>query len=52
MAKAKANRQRRRISPDAQELLVLELQQIHGAESQLSRALPRLSGAGAWPRCR
>jgi len=45
MAKAKASRQRRRMSPDAQELLVLELQQIHSAESQLSRALPRLSKA-------
>jgi ferritin-like metal-binding protein YciE len=45
MAKAKASRQRRKTSPDAQELLVLELQQIHSAESQLSRALPRLSKA-------
>ena len=30
-------------SPDATELLVLELQEIHSAESQLSRVLPRLS---------
>jgi ferritin-like metal-binding protein YciE len=30
-------------SPDAKELLVLELQEIHSAETQLSRALPRLS---------
>src|SRR3984885_8188404 len=32
-------------SPDATELLVLELQEIHSAESQLSRVLPRLSKA-------
>jgi ferritin-like metal-binding protein YciE len=45
MAKAKAGRQSRKISPDARELLVLELQQVHSAESQLSRVLPRLSKA-------
>lgn len=38
-------RTRRRKSPDANELLVLELQQIHNAENQLSRVLPRLSKA-------
>jgi ferritin-like metal-binding protein YciE len=32
-------------SPDATELLILELQEIHSAESQLSRVLPRLSKA-------
>jgi ferritin-like metal-binding protein YciE len=32
-------------SPDAMDLLVLELQEIHSAESQLSRVLPRLSKA-------
>lgn len=45
MAKAKATRQRRRSAPDVNELLVMELQQIHSAESQLTRALPRLSKA-------
>lgn len=45
MAKAKAGRQRRKSSPDANEMLVMELQQIHSAESQLSRTLPRLSKA-------
>jgi ferritin-like metal-binding protein YciE len=41
------NRQSRRQSgkesPNAGELLVLELQQIHSAETQLARALPRLT---------
>jgi len=45
MAKAKATRQRRLSAPDVNELLVMELQQIHSAESQLTRALPRLSKA-------
>jgi ferritin-like metal-binding protein YciE len=45
MAKAKASRQSRQTSPDARELLVLELQEVHSAESQLSRILPRLSKA-------
>jgi ferritin-like metal-binding protein YciE len=44
--KAKQGRQRpRKENPDATELLVLELQAIHNAESQLSRVLPRLSKA-------
>jgi ferritin-like metal-binding protein YciE len=38
-------RQPRKESPDATELLVLELQAIHNAENQLSRVLPRLSKA-------
>lgn len=45
MAKAKTSRQRRKESPGARELLVLELQQIHSAESQLARVLPRLGKA-------
>jgi ferritin-like metal-binding protein YciE len=45
MAKAKTPRQRRKDTPDATELLVLELQEIHSAENQLSRVLPRLSKA-------
>jgi ferritin-like metal-binding protein YciE len=45
MAKAKAGRQSRKTTPDARELLVLELQQVHSAESQLARVLPRLSKA-------
>lgn len=45
MAKAKNTRQKRKDSPDAHELLVLELQEIHSAENQLSRVLPRLSKA-------
>jgi ferritin-like metal-binding protein YciE len=45
MAKAKTGRHGRETSPDARELLVLELQRVHRAESQLSRALPRLSKA-------
>jgi ferritin-like metal-binding protein YciE len=32
-------------SPDATELLTLELQEIHSAENQLSRVLPRLTKA-------
>jgi ferritin-like metal-binding protein YciE len=35
----------RKESPDATELLVLELQAIHNAESQLARVVPRLSKA-------
>jgi ferritin-like metal-binding protein YciE len=42
-AKRKSNRQSRRESPDASQLLVLELQEIHSAESQLARVLPRLT---------
>ena len=45
MAKARAASRARKSSPDANELLVLELQEIHSAESQLSRVLPRLSKA-------
>jgi ferritin-like metal-binding protein YciE len=40
--RGKTNRTSKKESLDAQALLVLELQQIHSAESQLSRALPRL----------
>jgi len=43
--KAKTNRRARKGSPDANELLVMELQEIHSAESQLSRVLPRLAKA-------
>jgi ferritin-like metal-binding protein YciE len=38
----KSTRSSKKDSPDATELLVLELQEIHSAESQLSRMLPRL----------
>jgi len=40
---AKKSRRRSKESPTASELLVLELQSIHSAESQLARALPRLN---------
>lgn len=40
-SKGKSNRARKE-SPDGTELLVLELQEIHNAENQLSRVLPRL----------
>ncbi len=43
--KAKASRRSSKDSPDATELLVLELQEIHSAENQLSRVLPRLAKA-------
>jgi ferritin-like metal-binding protein YciE len=40
---AKTSRKRSsKESPDCTELLVTELQEIHGAESQLARAVPRL----------
>ena len=39
----RSNSQSRKESPDGTELLVLELQEIHSAESQLSRVLPRLA---------
>jgi ferritin-like metal-binding protein YciE len=39
----KSRRQSGKESPNAGELLVLELQQIHSAETQLARALPRLA---------
>jgi ferritin-like metal-binding protein YciE len=41
--KRKSSGRSSKVSPDATELLVLELQEIHSAESQLSRVLPRLS---------
>jgi hypothetical protein len=44
MASRKQNRTRKE-SPDGKELLVLELQEIHSAESQLARTLPRLAKA-------
>ena len=40
-AKSKTTRAKKE-SPDGAELLVLELQEIHSAESQLARVLPRL----------
>jgi ferritin-like metal-binding protein YciE len=43
--KRKSSGRSEKDSPDARELLVLELQEIHSAESQLSRVLPRLSKA-------
>jgi ferritin-like metal-binding protein YciE len=44
MASRKQNRTRKE-SLDGNELLVLELQEIHSAESQLARTLPRLAKA-------
>jgi len=44
-AKSKSGRRSSKESPDGQELLVLELQEIHSAESQLARVLPRLAKA-------
>jgi ferritin-like metal-binding protein YciE len=41
--KRKSNRRPRKESPDANELLVLELQEIHSAETQLTRIMPRLA---------
>jgi ferritin-like metal-binding protein YciE len=38
-----SNAQSRKESPDGRELLVLELQEIYSAETQLSRILPRLA---------
>ena len=38
----KPTRQSQKESPDGRDLLILELQEIHSAESQLSRVLPRL----------
>jgi ferritin-like metal-binding protein YciE len=46
-AKRKSAGRPRKESPDANELLTLELQEIHSAESQLSRVLPRLSTSAA-----
>jgi ferritin-like metal-binding protein YciE len=42
---ATKSRSSRKQSPGAQELLALELQEIHSAETQLSRLLPRLGKA-------
>jgi ferritin-like metal-binding protein YciE len=42
---ARKSSRRQQESPDANELLVMELQQIHSAETQLARQLPRLSKA-------
>jgi ferritin-like metal-binding protein YciE len=39
----RSNSQSRTESPDGKQLLILELQEIHSAESQLSRVLPRLA---------
>ena len=44
-SKSKSSSRARKEAPDASELLVLELQEIHSAESQLARVLPRLSKA-------
>lgn len=44
-AKRKSSRSQRKESPDANELLVLELQEIHSAEAQLARVMPRLAKA-------
>jgi ferritin-like metal-binding protein YciE len=41
-SKGKSSGRSSKESPDGSELLVLELQEIHSAESQLSRILPRL----------
>jgi ferritin-like metal-binding protein YciE len=38
-----AKRKSRKPAPDCNELLVIELQEIHNAETQLARALPRLT---------
>jgi ferritin-like metal-binding protein YciE len=43
-AKRKSSRSRKE-SPDGNQLLVLELQEIHNAETQLARILPRLAKA-------
>jgi ferritin-like metal-binding protein YciE len=43
-AKRKSSRSRKE-SPDGNQLLVLELQEIHNAETQLARVLPRLAQA-------
>lgn len=40
-----SSKRARKESPDATELLMLELQEIHSAENQLSRMLPRLAKA-------
>ena len=45
MATSSRSTRKRKESPDGNELLVLELQEIHNAESQLSRMLPKLMKA-------
>jgi ferritin-like metal-binding protein YciE len=45
MAKSKSSRQSKQQSPDCTELVVLELQEIHSAETQLARVLPRRAKA-------
>ena len=45
VAKSKSTRRSQKESPDGKELLVLELQEIHSAENQLARVLPRLMKA-------
>jgi ferritin-like metal-binding protein YciE len=44
-SKGKSSGRSSKESPDGRELLVLELQEIHSAETQLSRVLPRLAKA-------
>jgi ferritin-like metal-binding protein YciE len=44
-SKGKSSGRSSKESPDGSELLVLELQEIHSAENQLSRILPRLAKA-------
>jgi ferritin-like metal-binding protein YciE len=41
-AKSKSNTSSRKEAPDGTQLLVLELQEIHSAETQLARVLPRV----------
>jgi ferritin-like metal-binding protein YciE len=43
--KSSSGRSSRKESPDGQQLLVLELQEIHNAETQLARVLPRIAKA-------
>jgi ferritin-like metal-binding protein YciE len=45
MASSRKSSRTRKDSPDGNELLVLELQEIHNAESQLSRVVPKLMKA-------
>ncbi len=45
MASSRKPTRTRKESPDGNELLLLELQEIHSAESQLSRILPKLMKA-------
>jgi ferritin-like metal-binding protein YciE len=42
-ARSKSSKRSKSDSPNANELLVVELQEIYSAESQLIRVLPRLS---------